>query len=537
MNTHVKSFSIGKAVPGWLLFFLWAIAGGSCKKDLSCESCQEKNAFPRAVAGPDKTIELPMDSVWLDGTASGDPDGSISAYRWREIAGPSPSAIVSATASATRVRALSAGQYQFELTVTDNGGLSANDTIRVTVRSMGQQAAPPVACAGPDQSITPPVNTVILDGRCSSDPDSDIDTYLWTNVSGPASFQIANPSQPQTQVTGLTEGSFVFLLTVRDKSGLSSSDTVRVTVKPLLLETDSNDVYVAGNENSAPKYWKNGQGVELKISDYVNGHATAITVEGNDVYVAGWEGDYLDMRNNRAKYWKNGQEVFLTGNTGAGAYAIAVSGNDVFVAGWELKSQPGISMAIYWKNGVAVALTDGSETAEATDIAVVGADVYVSGYEGHVARVWRNGQLFWSADAGIPSYASGIVLNGADVYLAGVRAGKAVYWKNGQVFMLSTGDSRASSICVRGTDLYVAGEQGSYYSNVARYWKNGQETILSDPQETMIANDIYVEGNDVYVTGFDYNASYRGGYWKNGQFVQVGQPQATQISSIVVRRR
>jgi hypothetical protein len=514
--------------------FVMIIACYSCAKEFSCEGCMQVNLPPLAVSGPDQVIKLPVDSVLLDGSASSDPDGNIALSQWTKIAGPASFDIVSPDDSSTRVRSLVEGIYQFELKVTDDGGLSSMDTVKVTVQALNQQNQPPVACAGQDQSITLPVNNLSLDGRCSADPDNDIASYLWTKLSGPASYQISNPDQPLTPVTGLTEGSYVFQLTVRDRSGLSSIDTARVTVYPLPLVTDSLDVFVAGNENSVPKYWKNGQGVELNISNLTNGHATAIALDGNDVYVAGWEGDFLDMSKNRAKYWKNGQEVFLTGATGGGANAIVVSGGDVYVAGYDM--QAGIWIAKYWKNGVAVALTDGSKMADATDIAVVGGDVYVSGYDGDVAKIWRNGQLVGPANAPFPSYAFGMTIVGADVYLAGAINGKAAYWKNDQAFTLTTGEGSSRSIFLSGTDVYVAGTKGDYYSSLALYWKNGQETILSGSSEAMIASSILVMGNDVYVTGFEYNTNYRGGYWKNGQFVQLGSRNA-QPSDILVKRR
>jgi hypothetical protein len=53
----------------------------ACKRELSCEGCNEKNKPPLAKAGADKTITLPTDSVLLDGSASTDPDGKISEWR------------------------------------------------------------------------------------------------------------------------------------------------------------------------------------------------------------------------------------------------------------------------------------------------------------------------------------------------------------------------------------------------------------------------------------------------------------------------
>jgi len=120
-----------------------------------------------------------------------------------------------------------AGVYKFELTVTDNGGLFAKDTVQVMVDAPGNQ--PPVACAGADQVITLPTNTVTLDGSCSADPDNNITSYSWTKIAG-AAANIATPKSAQTQVTNLVQGVYLFELTVTDASRLFSKDTVQVTV-------------------------------------------------------------------------------------------------------------------------------------------------------------------------------------------------------------------------------------------------------------------------------------------------------------------
>ncbi len=51
---------------------------------------------------------------------------------------------------------------------------------------------PPLAVAGPDVVITLPMDSVLLDGSGSSDPDGTISAWLWTKVSGPASFSLSN---------------------------------------------------------------------------------------------------------------------------------------------------------------------------------------------------------------------------------------------------------------------------------------------------------------------------------------------------------
>lgn len=204
----------------------------SCKKEYSCEGCIGGNKPPIANAGPDQTILLPTDSVTLDGSASSDPDGTISSFQWIKISGPASFTINSSAATRTVVKNLGAGTYQFELKVTDNSGLSAKDTMRVIVDAVVTTNHSPVANAGADQTITLPVNTVTLDGSGSTDPDNNITSYAWTKISGPSSFNIANANTVQTPVTNLTQGVYLFELKVTDAGGLFSKDTMQVIVNP-----------------------------------------------------------------------------------------------------------------------------------------------------------------------------------------------------------------------------------------------------------------------------------------------------------------
>jgi Tol biopolymer transport system component len=201
----------------------------SCKKEKSCEGCNENNKPPIAVAGLDKLITLLTDSVLLDGSSSNDPDGTINEWLWTKISGPASSTINNATSSRTIVKNLVAGIYQFELMVKDNKGFSDKDTVQVSVDDP-RINQPPVANAGGDQTITLPVNSVTVDGSGSTDPDNNIVSYQWTKISGPSSFNISNASTIQTQVNNLAQGVYQFELKVTDAGMLFSKDTIIVTV-------------------------------------------------------------------------------------------------------------------------------------------------------------------------------------------------------------------------------------------------------------------------------------------------------------------
>jgi len=215
------------------IFFIALMLTVSCKKETSCEGCATKNNKPPiSIAGPDQVITLPTDSASLDGRTSSDPDGMINSYLWTKISGPASFTINRPSDSITKVRSLIAGIYQFELKVTDNGGLLAKDTMRVIVDLVLTTNHPPIANAGIDQIITLPTNAVNLDGSASTDPENNITTYAWTKISGPSSFNIANLNAVQTQLTNLIQGVYQFELKVTDAGGLFSKDTVQVIVQP-----------------------------------------------------------------------------------------------------------------------------------------------------------------------------------------------------------------------------------------------------------------------------------------------------------------
>jgi len=231
----------------------------SCQKELSCESCgtaHGKNNKPPIVnAGPDQTIVLPTNNVSIDGSGSFDPDGTIIQYKWTKIAGPVSANIIKPDSVKTLAENLTMSVYKFELTVKDNGGLSAKDTLQIIVNDLSQPNRPPVANAGVDQTITLPVSTITLDGYGSTDPDNNITNYSWTKISGPSSFNITNAIAVQTQVTNLVQGIYQFELKVTDAGGLFSKDTVQATVmSPSPACTDCKIVFVSDRDGNDEIY-------------------------------------------------------------------------------------------------------------------------------------------------------------------------------------------------------------------------------------------------------------------------------------------
>ena len=188
------------------------------------------NNLPTADAGPDKTITLPVNSSTLNGTGS-DEDGTIEGYSWEQVGEePALASIFNNSIPNTEVSNLIEGVYTFVLTVTDNSGGTATDTMHITVLDTTNNL--PVALAGDDITITLPQDSVDLDGS-GTDSDGTIASYAWDQVGDEPSIAIFSDSTvANPEVSGLIEGTYTFVLTVTDNEGATATDTMLVVVNP-----------------------------------------------------------------------------------------------------------------------------------------------------------------------------------------------------------------------------------------------------------------------------------------------------------------
>ena len=219
------------------------------------------NGQPTARAGRDWLI-APGGSVFLDGSASSDPDPDSLAFEWLF----SDSKGAAATARTSRIFELP-GSYMAILTVNDRS-MTANaidrDTLIIRVNSA------PIANAG--KNIHSCDKTLLFDGAQSADPDGDPLTYSWDFGDG---------SKPAGGARVLHDfargGTYPVILTVDDGLGLKNSrHTNAITVKidePPVANAGPNETYCSGEviifnaadskdpENGLLKYdWDFGDG-------------------------------------------------------------------------------------------------------------------------------------------------------------------------------------------------------------------------------------------------------------------------------------
>jgi len=153
-----------------------------------------------------------------------DVDGTIVAYKWTKISGPAAGTITNAAVASTSVTGLVAGIYIFELKVTDNNGASATDNMQVTVNP---DNIPPVANAGPDQSVILPSATNVTLSGSGTDVDGTIVAYKWRQISGPAD-KLLSPATAISVLDNLIAGTYKYELTVTDNKGATGKDTMVV---------------------------------------------------------------------------------------------------------------------------------------------------------------------------------------------------------------------------------------------------------------------------------------------------------------------
>jgi gliding motility-associated-like protein len=241
-NTNTKDLSLLNLVAGTYVFRLRVTdnAGATATDAVQVIVQPETvNQIPVADAGVDQTIILPTNFLNLFGSGS-DPDGGVVTYAWTKLSGPAAT-LVNPGLPTLSVTGLVQGTYVFRLVVTDNEASIDADEVTVIVNALGTNQ-PPLANAGPDQSVILPTNIAILEGS-GSDNDGSIATYAWLKVSGPA-ITLGATNGANMTVTGLIEGTYVFRLTVTDNGGASHFDEATVTV--IASETNAAPVVSAG---------------------------------------------------------------------------------------------------------------------------------------------------------------------------------------------------------------------------------------------------------------------------------------------------
>ncbi len=199
------------------------------------------NQRPVANAGLDQTVTS-GDLVTLNGTGT-DLDGTVDVLIWIEN-GITLSDTNSAAPTFTAPVTTTTQVLTFGLRVVDNGGAVSlmDDTVTITVNPASN--IPPVANAGPDQSVEvggAVEPTIILNGS-GSDSDGSVVLFAWTQTGGAtiiplSDTAVANPTlvPPPDLPPLVTALVLIYELVVTDNQGAESvADSVTITVNPFI---------------------------------------------------------------------------------------------------------------------------------------------------------------------------------------------------------------------------------------------------------------------------------------------------------------
>ena len=122
--------------------------------------------------------------------------------------------------------------YYFVARAFDTEGFESGDSNEVSLEPATTLNQPPVANAGPDQTVDEG-RLITLNGANSTDPDDGIATYRWVQTGG-SPVTLSNPNGQQATFTAPDVGtagvSLTFELTVVDHGGLENTDSCVVNV-------------------------------------------------------------------------------------------------------------------------------------------------------------------------------------------------------------------------------------------------------------------------------------------------------------------
>lgn len=195
---------------------------------------------PTAEAGVDQDVNTGA-TVSLDASSSSD-DGAISTFSWLQTSGTSVSLNDANSATPAFTAPQTADVLTFELTVTDDVGISATDTVAITVNAHNKA---PVSSEGKLTMYEGSTGDAVL---VASDSDGDILTYsIVTNgIMGTAVITDANTGSYYYTPDPDASGTDSFTFKANDGSQESNIATISVTINRV-----NNSATITSSRNQA----------------------------------------------------------------------------------------------------------------------------------------------------------------------------------------------------------------------------------------------------------------------------------------------
>lgn len=260
--------------------FQWTISNGACSSS-SVVNITISSGPSAANAGPDQQLCTATSTT----LAANNPTTGTGV--WTQVSGPPGASFTDNNLYNTGVSNLHSGVYVFHWTISFQNCTPSIDEVTVTVYDN-----PTVADAGSAQTICS--STVTLAGNTPT-----IGTGTWTQVSGPPGANITSASIPNTTVSSLTTGTYVFRWAISNGACTSTHDdvTITVTATPTIASAGPDQqlcnvtsITLAGNTaTTGSGTWtqvSGPPGTTISTPSQPNSAVTGLT---NNVYIFKWE--------------------------------------------------------------------------------------------------------------------------------------------------------------------------------------------------------------------------------------------------------
>ena len=180
-----------------------------------------ENEMPVAAAGLDQQVTQGS-TVYLDAGGSFDPDGDITNYEW-EITAPNGTtrSPICGSCAQTHFRANQSGEYAVTVTVTDDDGATASDTLYVDAVNL---EPPSVSVTGPTTAQNG--STMSIDATVTPG-DSELDTLVWSLNGSVLNRESLSGARAERSLSTSLEATGPRTVRVRavDVTGASDADT------------------------------------------------------------------------------------------------------------------------------------------------------------------------------------------------------------------------------------------------------------------------------------------------------------------------
>lgn len=284
---------------------------------------------------------------------------------------------------------------------------------------------------------------------------------------------------------------FVLLISCDENSELESN----------LVNAESVDIYVTGQYNNIPCYWKNNELVLLDNTGISYGIAQKIMISGSDVYVFGQGTGYLNTL-----YWKNGVLINLNSLLNPSNEPF-FQVNDMFIDGSDVYFCGNIGNyttreICYWKNGVKTTINS-NDNGSAYLMLVSNSDLYFS-VQNNLGRGYYKNGVFTNETDYCAIY--GFSKIDSDVYLYGIKDNSLTgsnyqgYYKN-----LTTGNSTYLSNTEDVRNLN-GDNNNLYFNNSSDIFTNNNPSTFFYSGVTSII-DFKILNDNSYVLSLDDTSS------------------------------